>query len=99
MNLLAKSLVSSLFNKLNSIKYHSQRTISKYNHWKKVDFMNKQILKEVCIWNSRRQRGPVIKCAVIVIDNVSVHNLIAPFCFVLGKESLRYFPLIDGLGK
>ena len=30
---------------------------------------------------------------------ISVQNLLAPFCFVLGKSILRHFPLLVGLGK
>ena len=34
------------------------------------------------------ERGGVVKSAVIVIDMVSVQNLLAPFGCVLGKETL-----------
>ena len=40
-----------------------------------------------------RQHGHVIKSAVITIDTVSVQNLLAPFCCVLGENTLRHFPL------
>ena len=36
---------------------------------------------------------------VIVISMVSVQNLLAPFCCVLGKETLWHFPLLGSLGK
>ena len=29
----------------------------------------------------------------------SVQNLLAPFCCVLGEDTLRHFPLLSGLGK
>ena len=37
--------------------------------------------------------------AVLVIDMISVENLLAPFRCVLGKDNLRHFPLLGGLGK
>ena len=36
---------------------------------------------------------------VIVIDMVSVQNLLAPFCCVLGKDTSRDFTLLGGLDK
>ena len=44
-----------------------------------------------------RQRGRVVKTAVIVI--ASVQNLLVPFFCVLGKNTLRHFSLLDSLGK
>ena len=35
----------------------------------------------------------------IVIDIVSIQNLLTPFCCALGKGTLRHFPLLGGLGK
>ena len=34
-----------------------------------------------------------------MINMVSVQNPLAPFCCVLGKDTLRYFPLLGGLDK
>ena len=31
--------------------------------------------------------------AVFMIDMISVEKLLAPFCYFLGKDSLRHFPL------
>ena len=36
---------------------------------------------------------------VLIIDMVSVQNSLAPFCCVIGKETLRHFSLLGGLGK
>ena len=46
-----------------------------------------------------RQRERVVKSAVIMIDTFAVQNLLAPFCFVRGKDTLRRFLLIGGLLK
>ena len=35
----------------------------------------------------------------IMINMVPVRNPLAPFCGVLGKDTLRQFPLLGGLGK
>ena len=51
-------------------------------------------MKAIC-W----QRGRVVKNAMTVINMVAVENLLAPFCCVLGKDTLRHFPLLGGLGK
>ena len=37
--------------------------------------------------------------AVIMIDMVLVQNPLASFCCVLGKNTLRHFLLLGGLGK
>ena len=37
--------------------------------------------------------------AAIVINMVWVQNLLALFCCVLGKDTLRHFPLLGCLGK
>ena len=46
-----------------------------------------------------RQRGRVVKGAGLVTNTVSVQNPLAPFCCVLGKDTLRHIPLLGGLGK
>ena len=35
--------------------------------------------------------------AVIVIEMVSVQNLLAPFRYIFEKDTLRHFPLLGGL--
>ena len=30
---------------------------------------------------------------------ISVQNPLAPFCYVLGKDTLRHLPLLGGFGK
>ena len=51
---------------------------------------NMQILPKTC--SSGKSAG-------IVINMVSLQNLLAQFCCVLGKDTLRLFPLLGGLGK
>ena len=46
-----------------------------------------------------RQRSQVVRSAGIVINMVEVQNLLALFCCVPGKETLRHFPQQGGLGK
>ena len=46
-----------------------------------------------------RQPGRVVKSNGIVIEMASVQNLLAPFSCVLGKDILRNFALLGGLGK
>ena len=36
---------------------------------------------------------------VIVINMILVQTLLAPFCCVLGKDTLGHFTLLGGLGK
>ena len=36
---------------------------------------------------------------VLMTNMVSVQNPLAPFCCVLGKDTLRHIPLLVGLGK
>ena len=36
---------------------------------------------------------------MIAIDTFLVQNLLVPFCYVLGKDTLRHFPLLDDLEK
>ena len=43
-------------------------------------------------WSSALSAG-------VAIDIVSIQNLLAPFFCVLGKDTLRYFPLLGGLGN
>ena len=45
----------------------------------------------------RRKRGQVAKGAVIVINNASVQNLLAPFCCVFEKDTLQQYPLLGPL--
>ena len=49
--------------------------------------------------NKRKPQGGVLKSAVIMIDMVSVQNQLASLCCVLGKDTLRHFLLLGGLGK
>ena len=44
-------------------------------------------------------RPRMVKNAAIVIDMVSIQNLLAPFCCVFEKNTLRHFLLLNGLGK
>ena len=39
------------------------------------------------------------KRAVLMTNVVSFQNPLAPFCCVLGKNTLRHFSLLGGLGK
>ena len=54
---------------------------------------NVLVLKSVC------HRGRVVKSAMIVIAIVSVQNLLAPLFYVLGKDTLRYFPCLAVLAS
>ena len=46
-----------------------------------------------------RQSGRVAKSAVIVINMVSIKNLLSSFCCILEKSILRRFSQLGGLGK
>ena len=48
---------------------------------------------------SSRQGCRVVKSTVIVIDMVSVQNVLAPFCCTLGKDTLQRFSLLGDLSK
>ena len=50
---------------------------------------------------SEQSVGSVVEwqSAGLVTNTVSVQNLLAPFCCVLGKDTLRHFPLLGGPGK
>ena len=41
----------------------------------------------------------VFKSIVIVINMVSIQNLLMQFCYILGKDTSWHFPLLGGLGK
>ena len=46
-----------------------------------------------------RQRGRVLKHRTDDQHGLAVQNPLAPFCCVLGKDTLRHFPLLGGLDK
>ena len=45
--------------------------------------------------------GSVVKWLELphMINMMSVQKLLAPFCYILGKDTLRHFALLGGLGK
>ena len=45
------------------------------------------------------QRDREVKSAMIVIDMVKARNLLAPFCCVFRKDTLRPFSMLTSLGK
>ena len=53
---------------------------------------DEQISKKTNLQNVTSRSAAVVKSAVIVINMVSVQNLLAPFCCVLGEDTLRHFP-------
>ena len=52
---------------------------------------DEQISKKTNLQNVTSRSAAVVKSAVIVINMVSVQNLLAPFCCVLGEDTLRHF--------
>ena len=50
-----------------------------------------------CSKDEHRQRDRVVRAPGF--DTVPVQNLLAPFCCVLGKDTLQHFSLLGGLGK
>ena len=78
-----------MFLKYNEIQKQSINIL--LTHFAKLRFISVEWL---C-----RQRGQFVKSFVIVIDMVLVQNPLAPFCCVLGKDTLQYVLLVAGVSK
>ena len=73
------------------------RPIEPSHKFSSLDFLDLRFIQ--LKYHFCRLPGRVVKSHAIVIETVSVQNLLAPFCCVLGKETLQHFPLLAGLNK